>query len=318
MTGASPVHGVYLSPTFDIQSLYGRALTSDTRDVVLHRPEDVPDPDQIRFAVCWLPDPESFASYPNLELAMSIGAGVNDLMDNPGLGPDIAIARVRDPHQAALMAGYAAHEVLHVSRAFGRLAASASEASWAPLPMHPPEDTVVAVLGNGTMGAAVTRALCALGFSLHVACRTAPAETIAGVRYFDGPDGVIGASTGAHFVINTLPLTEATADVLNARLFTAMAPGSWLIQIGRGEHLVEADLTRALDEGQLSGATLDVFRQEPLPADHPFWQDVRLRITPHIASDSMPEVVCEQILMTARELRDGRTLSLGVDRVRGY
>ena len=110
----------------------------------------------------------------------------------------------------------------------------------------------------------------------------------------------------------------ATENVLNDRLFAAMAPESWLIQIGRGEHLVEADLVRALDDGQLAGATLDVFRKEPLLENHPFWQDARLRITPHIASDSMPEVAGEQILTTVRELRDGIPLSLGVERARGY
>jgi len=318
MTGSSSVHGVYLSPTLDLEGLYGNAIISAGQDVVLHRPEQVSNPDQVRFAVCWLPTAESFKTYPNLELAMSIGAGVNDLLDNPGLRPEIAIARVRDPHQAALMAGYAAHEVLHVSRGFSELAGAAAEARWAPLPMRPPQDTVVAVLGNGTMGAAVAGALCALGFSLRVACRTAPAEPLDGVRYCSGPDGVIEAATGAHFVINALPLTPATENVLNERLFAAMATRSWLIQIGRGEHLVEADLLRALDDGQLAGATLDVFREEPLPENHPFWQDSRLRITPHIASDSMPEVVGRQIVTTVRELRDGIPLSLGVERARGY
>lgn len=318
MTGSSPIHGVYLSPTLDLEGLYGAAIAAAGEEVVLHRPEQVSDPERISFAICWLPTAESLRAYPNLKLAMSIGAGVNDLLDNPGLRPEVAIARVRDPHQAALMAGYAAHEVLHVSRGFSELARSADAARWAPLPMRPPEDTIVTVLGNGTMGAAVTDALCALGFSLRVACRTAPEAPIGGVRYFSGSDGVIAAASGAHFVINALPLTPATENVLNGKLFAAMAKKSWLIQIGRGEHLVEADLARALDEGQLAGATLDVFRQEPLPEDHPFWRDSRLRITPHIASDSMPEVVGEQIVATARELRDGIPLSLGVERARGY
>lgn len=316
MTGARPIHGVYLSSTLDLDTLYGAALKAAEPDVVLLRPEQVTDPAQIRFAACWLPDTESFAAYPNLDLAMSIGAGVDDLLDKTA--PSLAIARVRDPHQAALMAGYAAHEVLHVSRGFARLAASAARAAWEPRPIQAPDRTLVTVLGNGTMGEAVTRALLGLGFSLRVACRTVPTRPLGGTRYFTGADSATRAATSAHFVINTLPLTPETHDVLNAALFGAMAPGSWLIQIGRGQHLVEADLIAALDSGQLSGATLDVFRQEPLPADHPFWRDARLRITPHIASDSMPDTVSEQIVATARELRDGKPLSLGVERARGY
>ena len=316
--GSDTILGVYLSPTLDLEALYGPELSAAEPEVKVLRPEEITEPRDVRFAVCWLPEADSFAAYPNLELAMSIGAGVNDLLDNPGVAPDVAIARVRDPHQAALMAGYVAHEVLHVSRGFAQLAASAAEARWAPLPMQAPEDATIAVLGNGTMGAAVTRALKALGFTLRVACRTTPTDAIPDVTYCTGAEGVITAATGADFVVNTLPLTPKTENVLDARLFAAMAPGSWLVQIGRGEHLAEADLMAALDSGQLAGATLDVFRQEPLPTDHPYWRDSRLRITPHIASDSIPSIVGAQILTTARELRDGLPLSFGVDRARGY
>lgn len=318
MSDDQAILGVYLSETLDLHALYGDALSKAAGEVVLVRPEDVTDPAEVRFAICWQAGPDAFAPYANLGLAMSIGAGVDDLMAHPGLGPDIAIARVRDPHQAALMAGYAAHEVLHVSRGFGQMAASAAEHRWEPIPMRAPEETTIAVLGNGTMGQAVTRALGALGFTLRVACRTAPSEPLPSVSYHIGETGPKEAAEGADFLINILPLTPATDGILNAALFSKMARGSWLIQIGRGENLDEADLVSALNEGQLAGATLDVFRQEPLPQDHPFWQDARLRITPHIASDSVPAVVAQQVVETARQLRDGMPLSMGVDRKRGY
>ncbi|MEI4264012.1 NAD(P)-dependent oxidoreductase [Roseovarius sp. D0-M9] len=318
MRADNPIRGVFLSRILDLESLYGSALSAAGPDVAVIRPEEVTDPEQIRFAICWLPEAGSFAPYPNLKLAMSIGAGVDDLLGNPELSPEVAIARVRDPHQAALMAGYATHEVLHVSRHFAQLMASAERATWEPLPMNAPETTNVAILGNGTMGEAVARVLRTLGFTVRVACRTEPARPLDQVSYFSGSDGILGAVSGAHFVINVLPLTHATENVLNGTLFTAMASGSWLIQIGRGEHLVEDDLLAALDSGQLAGATLDVFHQEPLPADHPFWQDDRLRITPHIASDSVPSVVAEQIVTTARQLRDNAQLSLSIERARGY
>ncbi len=83
-------------------------------------------------------------------------------------------------------------------------------------------------------------------------------------------------------------------------LVATLAPGAWLVRIGRGEHLVEDELIQMLSRGYLGGASLDVFREEPLPADHPFWQDDRLRITPHIASDSLPGVVAGQVIETAR------------------
>ncbi|WP_406721692.1 NAD(P)-dependent oxidoreductase (plasmid) [Thioclava litoralis] len=319
------IHGVYLSQTLDLEALYGAALHAQGADVVLCRPEEVTDPSAIRFAICWLPEDTAFAPYPNLHLAMSIGAGVDALLAHPGLEgqgprPPVQIARVRDPHQADLMAGFAAHEVLHHERSFGALAAQAQARCWAPLPLRAPAASVVAVLGHGTMGRAVARAMRALGFRVRVACRSLPetAARIEGVEYCFGPEAMREAAQEARYLVNVLPLTPATENVLQGALFACLAQGAYLVQIGRGEHLVEADLLAALESGQLAGATLDVFRTEPLPQDHPFWTHPLLRITPHVASDSLPDVVAAQVVQTARELRDGAALTYLVDRLRGY
>ncbi|GKX33604.1 MAG: glyoxylate/hydroxypyruvate reductase A [Rhizobiaceae bacterium MnEN-MB40S] len=318
MAIAETIHGVLLSETMDLKSFYDLDFGDRARDVRLLNPDEVQDPGAIRFAVCWLPGPDAFAPYPNMEMAMSVGAGVDALLNHPGLGDDVAICRVRDPHQADLMAGYAVHEVLHVERGFAQMQADQDAAQWRPLPMRAPKELKVAVLGHGTMGAAVARALARLGFSVTVACRRPPRDPEQGVTYTTGDGAVMQAVDGAKMVINVLPLTPQTENVLNKDLFERLATGAWLVQIGRGEHLHEEDFIAALDSGQLSGASLDVFREEPLPADHPFWQDRRLRITPHIASDSMPYIVSEQALLSARELLAGQPLSLAVDPTQGY
>ncbi|MGY9049430.1 MAG: NAD(P)-dependent oxidoreductase [Rhodobacterales bacterium] len=302
----------------DLDAVYGAALRAGGDDVILRHPSEIEDPTAVRFAICWLPGAEAFAPYPNLDLAMSIGAGVDALLAHPGLRPDVAIARVRDPHQADLMAGFAAHEVLHYERGFGQMMDNARERRWQPLPMRAPEAARVAVLGHGTMGRAVVQALRALGFTLRVACRSLPEDPVDGVTYLSGVGSILNAANGVDYLINVLPLTAATENVLNAALFARMSPGARLIQIGRGEHLVEADLTAALDAGRLAHATLDVFRTEPLPVGHPFWQDSRLRITPHIASDSLPEIVAAQVIESTRALRCGAPLAFGVDRAQGY
>lgn len=314
----TPILGVFLSEDLDLNALYGDALRRLVEDVSVMDPSEITSPKDVRFALCWAPDEAAFARYPNLELAMSIGAGVDALLNHKGLSPDVKIARVRDPHQADLMAGFAAHAVLDHARSFGDMRKSETLGRWEPIPMHPPADTVVAVLGHGTMGRAVAKGIAALGYTTRVACRSVPMEALVGVDYVTGADGLMQAAKGADYLINVLPLTQATEDVLNADLFAQLNEGAYLVQIGRGEHLVEADLMAALESGQLSGATLDVFRQEPLPVEHPFWADARLRITPHIASDSMPEVVAAQVIDTARALRDGGTSDLFVDRSRGY
>ncbi|MDO6788338.1 NAD(P)-dependent oxidoreductase [Cobetia marina] len=318
MPSQAPILGVYLSESLDLDSLYGEALRQLGEDVVLQNPHEIEDPTEVAFAICWQPGEDAFAPYPNLMLAMSIAAGVDALLSHPWLSDEVQVARVRDPHQAFLMAGFAAHEVLHQEREFAVMADNAMRREWQPLPMRAPEKAQVAVLGHGSMGRAVVTSLSTLGFSVTVACRSEPAAPVPGVRYLTGDNAVMAAAQGAEYLINILPLTPVTENVLNAALFAQLRRGAWLVQIGRGEHLVEADLEAALDAGQLAGATLDVFREEPLPSDHHWWQDSRLRITPHVASDSLPEVVAEQVVATARELRDGKPLSLAVDRQRGY
>ncbi|AOM01574.1 MULTISPECIES: NAD(P)-dependent oxidoreductase [Cobetia] len=318
MPSQAPILGVYLSESLDLDSLYGEALRQLGEDVVLQNPQEIEDPTEVAFAICWQPGEDAFTPYPNLMLAMSIAAGVDALLSHPGLSDEVQVARVRDPHQAFLMAGFAAHEVLHQEREFAVMADNATRREWQPLPMRAPERAQVAVLGHGSMGRAVVTSLSALGFSVTVACRSEPVAPVQGVCYLTGDNAVMAAAQGADYLINILPLTPVTENVLNATLFAQLRPGAWLVQIGRGEHLVEADLDAALASGQLAGATLDVFREEPLASNHRWWQDARLRITPHVASDSLPEVVAEQVVATARELRDGLPLTLGVDRQRGY
>jgi len=318
MVVAEPIYGVLLSDAMDLKSYYSLDFGDAAPDVRLLDPDEVTNPDLIRFAVCWLPGPAAFSPYPNIEMAMSVGAGVDALLKHPGLSYDVAICRVRDPNQADLMAGYAVHEVVHIERGFASMQQSQAGAEWAPPAIRPPRDLKVAVLGHGSMGASVVKALAACGFSVSVACRRDPADPVEGVRYFTGEDSVLQSVAGQDVVINVLPLTAKTENILNAALFSKLAKGAWLIQIGRGEHLAEDDFVAALDRGQLSGATLDVFRTEPLPSDHPFWADPRLRITPHIASDTTPRIVAEQALQSARELHAGKPLSLAVSRGQGY
>ena len=318
MEKSGPIYGVLLSETLDLRSYYNLDFANLADDVRLLKCNEVTDPRAIRFAVCWLPGREAFEPYPNLEMVMSVGAGVNDLLDHPGVRDHVAICRVRDQNQANLMAGYAVHEVLHVERGFAQMERHQAAAEWAALPMRSPEALKVAVLGNGTMGAAVARAVSMLGFSTAVACRRPPSNPTEGIEYFTGDNAITDAATDSEMVINALPLTAETVNVLNKDLFSKLVPGAWLVQIGRGEHLHEADFMAALDSGQLKGASLDVFHQEPLPPEHPFWRDKRLRISPHVASDTTPDVVAEQILQSARELLAGQPLSLAVDKTQGY
>jgi glyoxylate/hydroxypyruvate reductase A len=314
-----PVQGVYLAEDYDLEADFGQAIgTIGAGTVALYHPSAVKAPEAIRFALCWRPGRQAFAPYVNLEFAMGAGAGVDALLSHPGLAGHVAVCRVRDDFQARQMAGYALHEILHVERRFPEMERHARQRRWIPLPPRDPRQVRVAVLGAGTMGREIARAAAGLGFQVRMASRRPVAEPLPGVEALDGQGAIDRAAQEADFLINVLPLTSDTADVLNAALLAQMARGGWLIQIGRGEHLVEADLLAALDSGQLAGATLDVARDEPLPADHPFWQRPELRITPHIASSASAEAVACQLVDCVHDITAGLPPRFAVDRSAGY
>lgn len=319
MTTQAPMQGVFLSGSHDLSQMYGPEIAAVAgREVVLAEPRDIADPARVECALCWQPGPEAFAAYPNLKFVMAVGAGVDALLAHPGLPRDLPVCRVRDPAQAQQMAGYALHEILHVERGFPRMARNAAARVWEEFPIRDPRDVSVAVLGGGSMGRAVAEGVAALGFAVRVASRTAPATPLPGIRHHHGPEGIAQAAEGADFLVNVLPLTPSTENLLDRALFARMARGGWLVQIGRGEHLVEDDLLAALGDGTLAGASLDVMRTEPLPADHPFWARDDLRITPHIASSASARAVAEQLVQSAREARQGLRPALAVDRAAGY
>jgi glyoxylate/hydroxypyruvate reductase A len=174
----------------------------------------------------------------------------------------------------------------------------------------------VGVLGVGHIGGSCARALAELGFEVRGWARSA--REVPGVRVFSGPGSLPQFLSGVQILICLLPLTPATRGILNADLFAQLAPGAWLINLARGAHLMEPDLLRALDSGQLAGATLDVFATEPLPREHPFWLDPRISMTPHAAALTRPETAVPRLAQNIARERSGQPLLDVVDRGAGY
>ncbi|MNL11904.1 Glyoxylate/hydroxypyruvate reductase A [compost metagenome] len=135
---------------------------------------------------------------------------------------------------------------------------------------------------------------------------------------FHGEDGQRAFLDGLHVLVNVLPLTAETEDIIDTGLLYRLARGAYVINVARGPHLVEDDLLAAVREGQIAGATLDVFRTEPLPADHPFWQEPRITITPHISALTLREDSIAQIAGKIRALAEGKPIAGVVDLQRGY
>jgi glyoxylate/hydroxypyruvate reductase len=256
------------------------------------------------------------ATYPNLRFVQSLWAGVDGLLGDPALPQHLVIARLIDPAMAQSMAEGAIAAVLYLHRQFPTYLRQQAEHTWRQLPQPIAAHRHVGVLGFGRMGQPVARGLAALGFRVRAWGLSPRAE--AGLDYSWGAAGLEKVLSEAQILINLLPLTAATAGILSADLLKRLPPGAALINLGRGGHLREADLLQALGAGHLSHAVLDVFRQEPLPADHPFWSHPQVTVLPHVAATTDPESAAPLALQNVAAFRAGRPLTGLVSRSRGY
>src|SRR5690606_19103096 len=171
------------------------------------------------------------------------------------------------------------------------------------------------VLGLGHIGKRVARTLADLEYPVYGWARSQ--HQVEGVQTFAGQDQLKAFLGETRVLVNTLPLTPETRDILNYELMTSLKPGAILINVGRGEHLVEEDLCRAIEEGHISQAVLDVFRQEPLPEEHPLWKMPQIAITPHVSARTLRDDMLAQITGKIRALEAGQEITGIVDIERG-
>jgi glyoxylate/hydroxypyruvate reductase A len=308
---------VLLSNRLDLRGYFGAELTRiahliEAVDHMAARPAH-----DIRLALAWHPPDDAFTHYPNLRAVCSIGAGVDNIVNCPSLPADVEVVRVVDPVQAELMSGFVAWHVISHQRSFARYSAQQRERVWQRLPQRSAQEVAVGILGHGEIGQRVAADLAMLGFPVMCWSRTAKQVT-SSVTPYHGPAGLAAMVAETEVLVNLLPLTRETRGILNKPLFDRMRRGGYLVQVGRGEHLVEADLLAALDSGHLAGAALDVFATEPLPATHPFWGHPKIVVTPHNACEVSLAAVTTTLLATADAIRAGRRPPHAVDRRRGY
>ena len=275
--------------------------------------------DQIDAAVCWVPPPGLLAQMPRLQLVQSLAAGIDHLTSDPQLPREVPLCRIVDADMASGMAAYVAWAVVNGQRHMGAYARQQAQALWREQPVQHPRHHTVGIAGYGALGQACARALRAIGYPVRGWRRRAePGTGEDGVALFHGADQLADFLVGCHTLVCLLPLTEATRGVLNTALFNGLPRGAHLINVGRGDHLVEADLLAALASGQLGAATLDAFTHEPLPADHPFWAHPQITLTPHIATRTPAAVIARQTLAHLAAVQEGRAAEVAVDLGRGY
>jgi len=265
------------------------------------------------YAVIWAPPAELLARLQQVKAIFLMGAGVDAMLKFGDALPPAPIIRLGDAGMGMQMAQYVTHAVLRTFRRFDEYDRQTRLGVWKPLPAHDKQDFTVGVLGLGQLGQAVIDALRPFGFPLRGWSRTA--KTIDGVDCFEDLDAFL---RGTRVLVCLLPLTPETDTLLDHARLSLLAPGGVVINVARGAHIDDAALLALIRSGHLAGATLDVFRDEPLPPDHAFWGEPRVTITPHVSALTLVPEAVGQIAAKMQALARGETVADIVDRTRGY
>jgi len=267
------------------------------------------------YAVVWRTSQEFFDRHRRLKAIFAAGAGVDALL-SLALPSGVPVVRLEDAGMGEQMADYVAHALLRYFRRFDTYAALQAGRTWQPLPTERKADWPVGVLGLGALGQTVAQAVRALGFP--VAGWTRSPREVAGIETFSGPAGFAPFLARTRVLVDVLPLTADTRDLIDAEVFAGLRSPAYFINVARGAHVVESDLLEALASGHLAGAALDVCRDEPARPHHPFWRHPRIALTPHIAAMTLRRESVAQIAFKIGALERSEPIDGVISHERGY
>ena len=248
-------------------------------------PDEEGDPNDVEFAMISPLGTHILNRYPNLKAVMCTWAGVDKLVGNPQLPEEIPVIRNISDDLTTGMTQYVVMHCLRYYRDHDAYARQSSDMHWQVV-RQKEEYLNVGILGLGALGRDAAEKLSGLGFS--VAGWSRRRKDIPGVACYAGREELARFLARTHTLVCLLPVTPETENIIDAQFLQHLPRGAYIINPARGEHIVEEDLIYAIDNGALAGATLDVFRQEPLPENHPFWAHPKILVTPHVASISFP------------------------------
>ncbi|MCO6475677.1 MAG: glyoxylate/hydroxypyruvate reductase A [Phaeodactylibacter sp.] len=276
----------------------------------------IPKPEWVEMAVVWKHPPRVLRAFPNLELVSSLGAGVEHILHDATLPAGLRITRIVDESLTTSMRNYVLMAVLNIHKQLRFYQNNQQEGRWEK-PAHIELPLRIGMLGLGALGGSIAASLASLGFEA-LGYSQSP-KNISGVRCLHAGEATLaGFVRQVNLLICLLPRTAATEGILNYDLFRHMPKGSFLINVARGAHLEEEGLLKAMQEGYIREAWLDVFKEEPLPKEHPFWQHPGIVITPHAASITNQENAAKIIAENYRRWKEGKELLFEVDRKKGY
>ncbi|MEZ4944912.1 MAG: glyoxylate/hydroxypyruvate reductase A [Cyclobacteriaceae bacterium] len=272
--------------------------------------------DEISFALTWRHPYGIFKDYPNLKCISSMGAGVDHLLRDPDLPKQVSIVRLADPYLAQDMAEFVLALIMNHLRDLNAFKIKQTESIWKPADYLRIRDVKVGIMGMGAIGKRVATELQKTGFNVMGWARTG--KEIPGITVYAGANEFPKFLNETDILVSVLPLTNETKGILNKKNLQLLPKNAFVINVGRGEQLIDEDLVTLISEGHLSGASLDVFTEEPLPKNNILWKQPRVNVTPHIASLTNPNSVAPQIVDNYYRAKEGKPLLNVVSREKGY
>ena len=310
----SPIYIVYHSVDHEMQ-FWQDALTPLLPGITLVT-ADMPEAQNAEVMITWNPPEGMIAGLKNLKGVVSLAQGVDHVLNGKTFPDHLKFARLIDPYMSEAMAEWVMLTTLEYHRDAMEYREAEKRHDWIRLSPRIAGRTTVAVMGLGAIGSVVAETLTHLKFNVIGWSRSE--KSIPGVTSYHGEDGFTSCLKEADILVSILPLTDATENIYNADHFAQMKQGAAFINAGRGKQVVEDDLIRAIDQGHLRGATLDVMVTEPLPEDHGFWAHPKINVWPHVSAQTNPESAGEQVAKAITDIREGRDPDNSVNIARGY
>jgi glyoxylate/hydroxypyruvate reductase A len=296
-------------------AVWAKRFAEVAPDIPFHVWPETGDPLAVKYLAAWQPPEKLMETFPNLELVFCVAAGI-DNFDLSGIPLSVPVVRMIEPGLAAGMTEFVLLSVLAAHRDWLQYIDQQRSQTWKEVPVRIASSRRVGILGMGKLGKPAAQALAGIGF--QVAGWSRSGHDVEGIESFAGEDELPAFLARCDILVCLLPLTDATRGILNRKLFDTLPKGASLVNVGRGAHLVEADLIAAIDDGQLAGAFLDVTQTEPLPSDDPLWKHPRIMITPHVASRSQAETSIDVLMENLQRFQRGEAMVGEIDRTLGY
>jgi glyoxylate/hydroxypyruvate reductase len=274
-----------------------------------------PGAPQADYAVVWSPPQQFLDEQWRLKALFNLGAGVDALMVRR-LRPDTMVVRLEDGGMAVQMAEFVCHALIRHFRELDVYQAEVRQGMWSDRRPRSRAEMPVGIMGLGVLGERVARAVAQFDFPVRGWSRTP--HSVPGVRCYSGQAEFVEFLAASRVLVCLLPLTAETENIMDRQTLERLLPGGYVINVARGAHLVDDDLIALLDSGHLAGAALDVFRVEPLPAEHPFWRHPKITLTPHTSARTLRDESVAQIAGKILALERGEPIGGVVDAKRGY